>query len=117
MGEDEGADRNVNLEVVAVATRAQRSFTLAAAFGGELGCEAEVDERVAVGIGDEIDGAAAAAVAAIGSAARNEFLPAETESAAAAVAGGDMDLDFVYEQRSTLAYSTGRTLIRRPCAP
>ena len=48
-------------------------------------------------VGDEIDGAAGAAVAAVGSAARDELLAAEAQRAAAAVAGLDVDVDFVDE--------------------
>ena len=95
--EDERADRNPNLEVVAGATRTKRAFTLPAALGGKLWCETEMNESVAVGIGDEIDGAALAAVTAIGAAARHELLAPEAECPAAAVAGLDVDVDFVDE--------------------
>ena len=75
----------------------ERAFALPAALGGELRREAEVNERVAVRIGDEIDRAALAAVAAVGAAARDELLAPEAEGAAAAVAGVDVDVDFVDE--------------------
>jgi hypothetical protein len=48
-------------------------------------------------IGDEIDGAAFAAVAAVGSAAGDELLASEAERTGAAVTGGDVDVDFVNE--------------------
>ena len=51
------------------------------------------------GSGDDVDGAAEAAVAAVGTAARDELLAPETETAAAAVAGGDMDVDLVDEHQ------------------
>ena len=63
----------------------------------ELGVEAEVDERVLRGSGDDVDRAAVAAVAAVRAAARDELLAAEAQAAAAAVAGGDVDVDFVDE--------------------
>ena len=56
-----------------------------------------MNERIAVRIGDEVDRAALAAVAAIRTAARNELLAPEAESAATAVAGFDVDVDFVDE--------------------
>ena len=48
--------------------------------------------------GDQDDVAAAAAIAAAGTAARDELLPAEGEAAVAAVAGFYRILDFVDEQ-------------------
>ena len=96
--------------------------------GFELGVEAEVDERVLGGRRDDVDGAAAAAVAAVGTAAGDELLAAEAQAAVAAVAGRDLDVDFVDEhgirldRRSASAaparggcYSTGMTEILRPC--
>ncbi len=68
-----------------------------AAVGLELGVEAEVDERVLGGGRDDVDGAAVAAVAAVGTAARDELLAAEAEAAAPAVAGGDVDVHLVDE--------------------
>ena len=67
--------------------------------GLELRVKAEIDERVLGGSGDDEDGAAVAAVAAVGPAARDELLAPEAETAAAAVAGRDVDVDFVDEHR------------------
>ena len=53
-------------------------------------------------IGDDVDGAAVAAVAAVGAAARDELLAAEAEAAVAAVAGGDVDVDFVDEHQASV---------------
>ena len=106
--------------------------------GLELGVEAEVDEGVEVRAGDEVDRAAVAAVAAVRAAARDELLAAEAHAAAAAVARRDVDVDFVDEHGggsqkrsaslcapdatakwpdSSGDYSSGRTLMMRPCAP
>ena len=68
--------------------------------------EAEVDERVLAGGGDDVDGAAVAAVAAVGPAARDELLAAEAQAAVAAVAGGDVDVDFVDEHASVRAQAS-----------
>ena len=50
-----------------------------------------------VAAGDDVDRAAVAAVAAVGAAARDELLAAEAQAAVAAVAGSDVDVDFVDE--------------------
>ena len=68
-----------------------------AALGVELGMEAEVDQGVDVRAGDDEDRAAVAAVAAARAAARDELLAAERQAAAPAVAGFDVDVDFVDE--------------------
>ena len=62
-----------------------------------LGVVAEVEEGVAVRIGDEVDRAAGAAVAAVGTAARHELLAAEAQAAGAAMPRLHHDLDVVYE--------------------
>jgi hypothetical protein len=50
-----------------------------------------------MGISDQIDGAALAAVPAIRTAARDELLATEAEGSRAAVTGGNVDLYFVDE--------------------
>ena len=54
-------------------------------------------------IGDRVHGAADAAVAAVGPAARNELLTAEAERPAAAVTGLNVDVDFVDELHGVVA--------------
>src|SRR5690606_41738614 len=58
---------------------------------------ARVEQGVDVAVRDRKDGAAPAAVGAIGAAHGNEFFPAETGDAVAALAGNDLDGGFVYE--------------------
>jgi hypothetical protein len=70
--------------------------------GFELGVKAEIDEGVLRGRRDDVDRAAAAAVAAIGAAARDELLAAETEAAVASVSGHDLDVDVVDEHAVVL---------------
>ena len=54
------------------------------------------------------DRAAVPAVAAAGPAARDAFLAAESQAAAAAVAGLDVNIDFVYEhQKNLVIWSLG----------
>ena len=57
-----------------------------------------VDERVRVGAGDDVDRAAVTAVAAARSTARDALFAAERETSASAVAGRDVNVDFVDEQ-------------------
>jgi len=63
----------------------------------ELRVVAEVDEGVLGGRGDDVDGAAAAAVSPVGTPARDVLLTAEAEATATAVAGGHVNVDFVDE--------------------
>ena len=65
------------------------------------------------------------AIAAVGTAARDEFLPAEAHGAGSAVARGHVDIYFVDKHDSRLstvtnrqsATATGWTLMTRPLAP
>ena len=68
-----------------------------AVFGAVDAGEAVIHQRVDVAVGDGIDAAAASAVAAVGSAARHEFLAPEAGDAVAAFAGVDFDYCFVDE--------------------
>jgi hypothetical protein len=58
---------------------------------------AVVHQRVDIAVGDRVDAAAAPAVAAVGTAARNELLPPKTGRAIAAAAGAGLDDGFVDE--------------------
>ncbi len=71
------------------------AFAVASALRFVLGIEAEVQQRIVVGAGDHGHVAAAAAIAAAGSAARHEFLATEREAAIAAVAGFHGNDDFI----------------------
>ncbi len=94
------ADWDGNVEICASGARAIRSLAGSAMGRLELGVVAEVDQRVEVGARDEVDGSAVAAVAAIRAAARNELLAAETQCAASAVPGSDLDIYFIDKHRS-----------------
>ena len=105
----------------------------------ELGMEAVVDEGVGVRAGDDEDRSAVSAVAAAGTAARNELLATKCQAAVPAVARRDVDVDFVNEHkecwpsrhgglrikspiaidqlRRLRGYSSGRMLMTRPRAP
>ena len=96
---DDGADRNFQDDVFAVAAGFVGAFAVASALGFVFGIEAEMDERVVALAGFHDDVAALAAVAAGGAAAGNEFLAAEGQAAVAAVAGFHSDFGFVDEHR------------------
>ena len=65
------------------------------------GAVIEVD-RFDAKAGDEVDVPAGSAVAAVGTAARDELLAAEAQRALAAVTGSYMDFDFVYKHGDRL---------------
>ena len=65
--------------------------------------EAEVDERVDVGAAHDVDRAAVTAVPAARPTARDELFAAERQTAATAVAGFDVNVDFVDENALTPA--------------
>src|SRR5207302_6204699 len=91
------ADRHRELEVGAAVSRPVRALAVVAAPRAEFGMEAVVDERVGVRARDDEDRSAVAAVAAARAAARHELLAPEREAAAPAMAGRDVDVDFVYK--------------------
>jgi hypothetical protein len=94
---DDRPDRHSEFDVGAVAAGAVGAFAVTATLRFEDLLVAVVDEGVEVGVGANVDRAAASAVAAVGTAAGDELLAAETHGTAAAVAGCDVDVDFVYE--------------------
>src|SRR4051812_11953404 len=94
---DDGANGNLQNDVVASLPGAVRAFAVAAALRIVLGIEAEVDQRVVRLARFHDDVAAAPAIAAARSTARNELLPAEGNAAVAAVAGLDADFRFINE--------------------
>ena len=70
---------------------------MSSATGTEDFLETVIEQRVEVGVGDQKHGSARSAVAAARSAARDEFLAAESQGATAAMSGRDVDIDFVYK--------------------
>jgi len=96
------ADRHLQRDVAARLAAAVGAFAAGAAARFEDFLESEIEERVEVGVGDQEDVAARAAVAAVGPAARDELLAAKAQRALAAVSGRDMDFDFVYKHGDRL---------------
>ena len=69
-----------------------------AAVSLELVLEPVLDEGIRVRVGDDEDRAAVAAVAATRPAARHVLLTSERQTPPSAVAGFDVDVDFIDEQ-------------------
>src|SRR5262249_2964678 len=72
-------------------------LAVAAALGGELRMEAVIDQGVDVRAGHDDDGPTASAVAAARPAARYALLAAKGQTAPPAIAGCNVDVDFVDE--------------------
>ena len=94
---DHRAHRHPQHDVVGAAAVLVGAASVLSAFRAMDAREAIVDQRVDIAIGDRVDAAAATAVAAVGSAARNVFLAAKGGGAVAAVAGQYFDRRFVDE--------------------
>ena len=73
-----------------------------AAVGLPLLAMGQGGEAVDAFAGDEDDAAAVAAVAAVGPAAGDEFLPVEGDAAVAPAAGLETDFHFIDEHRASL---------------
>jgi len=91
----DGAYRHEQSHVVAGVAGAIRPFPVAAAVGFEFAVVAIAQQRVVVWIGFKLDAAAASAIAAGRSAARNIFFAAECDAAIAAVARFYVDFGFI----------------------
>src|SRR5271168_2399719 len=92
---DEGADGYVEHGIAAGLAVAVGALAVAPGIGAKLAVEAVTQQGVLVDSGDELDAAALPAVAARWASARDELLPAEGHTAAAAVSGFHVDSGFV----------------------
>ena len=91
------ADRHFERDICSGLAGPVRAFAVRAAARLELLLKSEIEERIEVRVRDEIDISTGSAVAATGAAARNELFAAERHRAAPAVAGRDVNVDFVNE--------------------
>jgi hypothetical protein len=107
---DDGADRHLDFERGAFGAGALAAFAVASALGLVLGVEAKLEQGVGVLAAHHDHVAAAAAIATARSAARDELLPAEGETAVAAVAGLYEYSDFINKHRK----AAGMRSCRRP---
>jgi hypothetical protein len=92
-----GADRDLEDDVLAIATCAVRALTVPSAITFVFRIEAEVDQRIVTLAGFHNNVTAAATIATGWPATRYKFFPAEGHTAVAAVACFDADNSFVYE--------------------
>ncbi len=102
---DDGSHRHRNIDGRALAARAIAAFAVPPALGLVLGIKAEMQQRVVVFAGDKNHVAAAPAVAAAGSAARDILLPPERKTAIAAVARLHADSYFINKHGSRAGFS------------
>ena len=107
VGEDLGADRDLDDDVLRARAGAVRRRPVAALRRPEMLGVAEVDQRIKVMFRDEDDVAAFAAVAAVRAAELDELLPPERDHAVAAVAGAQVDLGLVEEFHDVSPNRTG----------
>ena len=112
---DDGADRNLEDGIRAGLAVAVGALAVATGVGTEFTIEAETEERVLVGSGDELDAATRAAVATGGAATRDELLPAEGDTTATAITGFHVDASFINKHGGSSAvswsnYDTGETM-------
>ena len=115
---DHRAHRHLHVHRVAFVPGPIAALAVTAALGFMLGVEAEVQQRILVLVGDQVDVAAAAAIAAARPSARDELLPPERQAAIAAVARLHVDSDFVDEHRKAagLRVQTGGD-VQKPVRP
>src|SRR5690606_39188073 len=73
---------------------------------------AKIDQCVDVAVGNGVDAAAPAAVAAVGAALGNEFFAAEAGDAIAAISGDDLDGRLVYEFHGLPSINTRAARLR-----
>ncbi len=102
---DDRAHRHAQGDVRGGSAVLIRAAAVFAVLGAVQARVAEVDQRVDVAIGHRIDGAAAATVAAVGTATGNEFFAAKARHAIAAFTGDHFNGGFVYEFHGVCACS------------
>ena len=96
---DDRANRHRHSPRLAAASCLVRDFAVPPPFRFVLGIEAQVQEGVVVLAGHQDNVPAAASIAAVRPAFRDELLAAKRQAAIAAVSGNDVNLDFVYEHK------------------
>src|SRR5579883_3384165 len=97
--ENRGSDRHLDSDAFAIVPGSVAAFAVAAALGGVLGIEAEMQEGIAVDGSDHGDVAAATAIAAARAATGDVLLPAKGQTAVAAIPGLDGNSCFVDEHQ------------------
>ena len=108
-----GTYRDRQLDGFADSAAPVAAFAMAAALGFMLGIEPKMKQRVVMLARDHDDIPAAASISAAGAAAWHELLTPEGKAAVTAVAGLDVDFNFVDEHviRPTAPFSRGSVMI------
>jgi hypothetical protein len=94
---DDGTDRHLENDVVALATEHIGAFAVLAALGFKTAVVTVVDQGVEVVVGQRPHRATPATIAAIGAAEFLVFLVPEGRTAVATVPSGNIDISFVNE--------------------
>src|ERR1700689_421842 len=102
---DEGSRGNANDQIFAAEAGHFFAHSGVSARGLPMMPAGEIEEGVLVGIGDEDNVAAVAAIAAVGAAFGDVFLPSEGDAAVAAVAGFDLNDGFIDEHARRLPFA------------
>jgi hypothetical protein len=102
---DHRADRRLELNRLPLVPGAVAALAVASALGLMLRVESEMKKGILVLTGDQVDIAAAAAIAAAGTSVRDILLPPKSETAIPAVSGLYVDPDFVNKHVSQTVLS------------
>ena len=94
---DAGADGDADHQVLALAPLAVAAHAVLAALGAEGALKAQVHQGVEVVVGDQMDAAAVATIAAVGAPLGDELFAPEADAAVATVTRLDADANLVNE--------------------
>ena len=92
---DDRTYRGLDIDRLPFVTGTVAAFSMPASLGFMFGVEAEVEKRILMGTGDQVDAAPASTISTARPAAWNELLPAKGQTAVTAVAGLYVDSYFV----------------------
>ena len=95
--ENDGADRHPQHDVIAASAEAIGAATIFTTLAKKLAGVAVIDQRIKVSVANDVDTAAATAIAPIRPAQRGKFLAAKGSNAISAVASFNVDLRLVNE--------------------
>jgi len=97
----DGADWDTHSQVVAAAAVTLPTHAVFTTLGAKMALMAKIDERIQTLIGDQINTAAIAAIAAVRTAERDELLAPKTDATIASAACKDLDSRFIDELHVT----------------
>ncbi|MPM21982.1 hypothetical protein SDC9_68432 [bioreactor metagenome] len=103
-----GPDRHLDQNVGSLAPVHVLAFAVGSMLRGVMAVVAQIDQALLIDFGLKDHIATGAAVAAVGTAARHEFFPAETDAAVAAVSALDQNLRSIDKHFKTSTIKKGR---------